>query len=328
MVVHCEKDNNKKNMNVETEQSVFRDSMTDDNKKHRRDNYVDIYNNSKRICIPGGDGWIYFKVYVAHKSQNAFLSFYIPLLLSELENVDDNAYCFFIRYADPQQHIRIRIHSSNRNTMQILKVANRIFDNARKKGDIAGYSINCYEREIERYGGSKLIELAEKIFASDSNLVIELLKLFYTEDVLDEDTDLIFASLIYDMLIHFWDSSEDVEKHMNMYIQKNEFRKEFKKIKKRFEEVINNIENIIDNRCRKSLENRNLCIKDYRKRMNELELRKELANTKEDIVMSFIHMFCNRVNGDRAWERKMLAYVSHMVHIVNERSKCYKNSIS
>jgi len=44
-------------------------------------------------------------------------------------------------------------------------------------GSCLGMSLDTYEREIERYGGRRSLAIAESIFAADSEVVVELLRL-------------------------------------------------------------------------------------------------------------------------------------------------------
>ena len=81
---------------------------------------------------------------------------------------------FFIRYADPKPHIRLRIHLCEKNmdgdliSVWMQKMYAEL--------NISSCKIDVYEREIERYGGIELINYAEKFFYSDSLYVMQLLK--------------------------------------------------------------------------------------------------------------------------------------------------------
>ena len=48
------------------------------------------------------------------------------------------------------------------------------------------------------------------------------------------------------------------------------------------------------------------------------------TNTIQDIIMSIIHMFCNRINGERKWEYKIYCLLRHTLHYINERKKNYE----
>lgn len=42
-----------------------------------------------------------------------------------------------------------------------------------------------------------------------------------------------------------------------------------------------------------------------------------LSNSLSDIMLSLTHMFCNRLNGDRAWEREMMSLTYLLIYNYN-----------
>jgi thiopeptide-type bacteriocin biosynthesis protein len=76
---------------------------------------------------------------------------------------------FFVRYADPGPHLRVRLHGDPARLWgevfpELVRAAQPFVDTDR----IATVFVDTYDREIDRYGGVEGIDLAEQIFWADS----------------------------------------------------------------------------------------------------------------------------------------------------------------
>ena len=85
---------------------------------------------------------------------------------------------FFLRYHDPDPHIRLRLHGEPQRLAAELwpRVApwlRGLVDD----GWCHRVALDTYEREVERYGGPESIDRAERAFAADSQAVADLLRL-------------------------------------------------------------------------------------------------------------------------------------------------------
>src|SRR5262249_27282430 len=84
---------------------------------------------------------------------------------------------FFIRYADPHWHVRLRLHTKpGRARRDVQSRVERALCTALEDGLVWRVQFDTYEREVERYGGAAAIELAEQIFHADSDAVADVLK--------------------------------------------------------------------------------------------------------------------------------------------------------
>lgn len=52
----------------------------------------------------------------------------------------------------------------------------------------------------------------------------------------------------------------------------------------------------------------------YRQAVDNLDQHGSLCNSKESILLSIIHMFCNRFKGDREWESLIMSLVGHSLY--------------
>ncbi|QYG06803.1 lantibiotic dehydratase [Janthinobacterium sp. PAMC25594] len=119
---------------------------------------------------------VYVKIYMKESSIDKFLSEECAEIISSCRQhklADD---WFFIRYADPKPHIRLRIFT---NTVgSISKIVEAIIvklDQLNDQNMIESYCFSLYEREIARYGGAKLISFSEKLFSLDSDIAINII---------------------------------------------------------------------------------------------------------------------------------------------------------
>jgi len=84
---------------------------------------------------------------------------------------------FFLRYGDPDQHLRVRLHGRpERLRRSVLPALERAVAPFLADGRIWRVTVDTYEREIERYGGPEGIELAEELFHRDSEAALDIIE--------------------------------------------------------------------------------------------------------------------------------------------------------
>lgn len=132
---------------------------------------------AQRIFIPGSE-WLYFKIYTGTKTADQILIRDIyPYVRNLYANNKIDRY-FFIRYTDPDFHIRFRIHIPEfSNYNDIFREFVQRFQPNIEDGSIKKIMCDTYVREIERYG-AETIEYTEELFRIDSAAVMELLSGF------------------------------------------------------------------------------------------------------------------------------------------------------
>lgn len=133
--------------------------------------------------IPPGNEWLYVKVYTGPAGANKILQSAVsPIITSALNDGRVDRW-FFLRYADPETHLRIRMHGNPGALREevwpaLEKQLKRFLDN----GTVWRVTPDTYDREIERYGGDAGIALAEAVFHADSDAAIKMLKLSEQDD--------------------------------------------------------------------------------------------------------------------------------------------------
>jgi thiopeptide-type bacteriocin biosynthesis protein len=82
---------------------------------------------------------------------------------------------FFIRYSDPEFHLRLRIRGAPAALVtEALPRLHAIAGDLLARGLVTKVLYDTYDRELSRYGGPNGIELCERIFGIDSDTVLEL----------------------------------------------------------------------------------------------------------------------------------------------------------
>lgn len=126
--------------------------------------------NDRRF-LPGGE-WLYLKIYCTAQQSDRVLGT-VHTLLRKFPEQD---LCwFFIRFRDPQPHLRVRVRCGPDTATTLLRAFNDAFSNDPLSPVIREVSSDTYEREIERYT-PQLIPAVEALFHAGSENVLELLQ--------------------------------------------------------------------------------------------------------------------------------------------------------
>ena len=83
---------------------------------------------------------------------------------------------FFVRYADPYPHLRLRFRGDPAVlTERLMPEVTRWAGTLIRDTLCERFAFETYEREVERYGGDEGMTVAEEIFAVDSDTAAQLL---------------------------------------------------------------------------------------------------------------------------------------------------------
>jgi thiopeptide-type bacteriocin biosynthesis protein len=127
--------------------------------------------------LPPGSDWLYLKLYGGPAALEDVLLAEIPLLVRKAREQGIISRWFFLRYADPQQHLRIRFQGpATRLSEKMPALVFNTLSSPLASGRIWRIQFDTYEREVERYGGIEGVSLAEEIFYADSEAALDILK--------------------------------------------------------------------------------------------------------------------------------------------------------
>lgn len=115
--------------------------------------------------LPGGE-WLYAKLYAAPSHHDELLAEHLPELLAMLPDGVDR--WFFVRYQDPDPHLRLRFHGTPEVAAAALSTVHRWAEDLCRGRLARRLVLDSYEPETARYGGPAASTLAERAFCADS----------------------------------------------------------------------------------------------------------------------------------------------------------------
>ena len=131
-----------------------------------------------RTVAPGGE-WLYAKLYAGPATLDEIAATLLPKLIADGRERGLFSSWFFIRYGDPNLHLRVRFRGdSNRMAEELMPLIFKTVAPLIYSGRAYKLQFDTYEREIERYGGPEGLAVSEAIFHADSDAVLELMQLF------------------------------------------------------------------------------------------------------------------------------------------------------
>ncbi|PWN65041.1 lantibiotic dehydratase [Chryseobacterium phosphatilyticum] len=150
---------------------------------------------TQRQFFPGSE-WLYLKIYTGIKTADIILEEAVAFLMEDFQKNNQISKWFFIRYIDPEPHLRIRLKVSNINNYnEIFEKINDALKEYTESGEISSIIVDTYNREIERYGENTMEE-AETLFHDNSEFTLQclhyddeekiIISLYYIDQVLDE----------------------------------------------------------------------------------------------------------------------------------------------
>lgn len=126
------------------------------------------------FCL--GSEWLYYKIYTGVKTSDYILLEKLQPVISNLESEKIIEKWFFIRYQDPEEHIRIRFLVKNtKNIFTTIQAFYPIFNELLKQNLVWNIQTDTYKREIERYGKTTMID-SEFFFWKDSKMTLQYIE--------------------------------------------------------------------------------------------------------------------------------------------------------
>ncbi|RYU82782.1 lantibiotic dehydratase [Hymenobacter persicinus] len=135
--------------------------------------------------FPVGSEWLYLKLYCGVKMADKLLLEYIKPVVEELTAAGVVEQWFFIRYADPNHHLRLRFRGRGPFFATVLSRLQQVLEPLLHDAQLTDYYPATYQRELERYGWST-IEHSEAMFWQDSQAVVDILALLDEGEAGDE----------------------------------------------------------------------------------------------------------------------------------------------
>lgn len=130
---------------------------------------------TRRTFSPGSP-WLYLKLYGGEAALDAYLRHHLPPLLGRLREEAVLEGWFFVRYADPDFHLRLRFRAAPGRETALLAAVAGWFDRPEREGEgFYDVQLATYERELERFGAGA-IAACERWFCQESETVLARLR--------------------------------------------------------------------------------------------------------------------------------------------------------
>jgi thiopeptide-type bacteriocin biosynthesis protein len=129
-----------------------------------------------RRFAPGSD-WLYAKLYCGPATADrVLLEVAEPVVRAALASGAADRW-FFVRYSDPDRHLRLRLHGDARRLMaEVLPLLGEAAAPYLHDGRVARLQLDTYVPEVERYGGPPALGLAEQLFMLDSQAALRIVE--------------------------------------------------------------------------------------------------------------------------------------------------------
>ncbi len=267
----------------------------------------------QRTFIPG-DEWLYYKLYCGKRTADTVLINIIkPLTEHLLANKLIDKW-FFIRYSDPDAHLRIRFHCNDTNKIgEVMLEVKKAIQNYVDNDLIWKVVIDSYQREIERYGMDTML-FSEELFYLDSTVCLKALDLIKEDYLLFmfalRSIDIIFKVFNFTLPENVTFCKENLEAFK---VEFNSNKSLNRQLNKKYQGIKHELIYFMD---LKNSEEYQILIDILDEKNNNLtKLKDNLFDKRikdvgsiKNILSSHIHMIVNRIFRDKQRLHELICY--------------------
>jgi thiopeptide-type bacteriocin biosynthesis protein len=128
------------------------------------------------VVRPPGSDWLYVRLYCARPLEEDLITGPLRDFVRLASRSGWAEEWFFVRYRDPETHVRLRFRGDPARLTSELLPALYSWAAGLMAGTLCTrFTIDTYEREVDRYGGQVALGLVEQVFAADSEATADLL---------------------------------------------------------------------------------------------------------------------------------------------------------
>ncbi|EZH74890.1 hypothetical protein ATO12_09120 [Aquimarina atlantica] len=258
--------------------------------------------STKRTYILG-DEWLYYKIYCGARTSDVILTETIKPLTAQLLEQGLIDSWFFIRYGDPDFHIRIRFRLPDVQAIgTVILQINAAMQHYIEQRVVYKLQTDTYIRELERYG-TNTIDASETLFFYDSAMLLDAIAL-----IEDEELYFLFVVKAIDRLLNSFGYEQQQKLELvtrNSLAFKREFHadkglnkqldKKYRGLKSKLssflettsmQEDYNILDDLLDHKAKQSLA--------VVQKIMKAQQDKQLEMPLDDLLSSYIHMLVNR----------------------------------
>jgi lantibiotic biosynthesis protein len=264
-----------------------------------------------RLRPPGSD-WLYLKLYGPRPFEDELIAGPLASFGEFATGAGLSDGWFFLRYADPDSHLRVRFHGEPAALLgpllqQVCDWAGELVAD----GPCTRFALDTYEREVERYGGEDGMLAAEAIFVADSPAVAGLLRLS-REGALTPDRTALAVLSIDDLLQSLGlDAELRAQVYRDAAPPARHDGEEYRRRKAELRQLLGRAEPVAqspgDDALAELLRARRSALGPAAALLGSLERDGRLDRSRGQLCRSYIHLHANRLLGtDLQHERLVL----------------------
>lgn len=261
-----------------------------------------------------GSEWLYYKIYCSPRGANRLLLDVIHPLVKTLMKrglVDE---WFFIRYRDPDHHVRVRLRGRPGFFSETIVIVKDMMKPYVESGLIRNVVTDSYRQEIERYGANNIRE-SEMLFFIDSECVIDVLR----ETTSFEMQCWPIALLGIDQLLDAFGLNLSQKRSLTKACRDDllpelkgnkDTRQAMNEARRNYSAEINGALNLkgFTDQVLEAMEYRGKRIRQITDRILEKNLAGDLEVPLQSLVRSYIHMWVNRMFHTHAKHYELVLY--------------------
>jgi len=268
-----------------------------------------------------GSEWLYYKLYCGIKTADLLLGTVLKPLTEEVIHKGLADKFFFIRYSDPEGHLRLRFHLTDPSKIgPLITLIDSYLRVYQKQGLLHRTLTDTYSRELERYGRNTM-ELSESFFFLDSQVTLNLLDMTDGEE--GDQIRWLFALRSTDELLDNF-QYKPAEKLRFLEQLKTAFTNEHggtKELKLQLDNKFRNVRKLVEDILNRELDaDRDTAplmellswkaeqLTPIASAILELRDKQGLQVDLDDLLASYIHMMLNRIFRSRQRTFEMLMY--------------------
>ena len=175
----------------------------------------------REFCL--GSEWLYYKIYTGVQTADLLLWQEFAPIIEQLKAQRLIEKWFFIRYSDPDSHLRIRFLVTQPEAIAtIISTFHPVFEKLLVNHLVWKVQTDTYKRELERYGEATMVA-SETLFGYHSELIVAYLKLKPNFEVV---TELLFGLFTIHRFLESFQLSSAEKYELMRQLQLN-FKREF-----------------------------------------------------------------------------------------------------
>jgi thiopeptide-type bacteriocin biosynthesis protein len=259
--------------------------------------------------------WFFAKLYCSPSHADRLLLELVRPLVEKTMKAGAARGWFFIRYADPRWHLRLRFHGAAADlSALVLPSLLEMAAPFQRQGLLWRMQFETYEPELERYGGPAGTGVAEQFFQLDSELCLELLPLILEDTGAELRWQVAFAGAdrllsglgfsieekkslaehVRDSREQAWIVDDDYRKQMARKFRSGELRRTLAAI---MDDLagISNPAGPLPPEALSALARFSRRLQIIREKLKELDQAGQLTATFGELAASYVHMHLNRI---------------------------------